>query len=332
MNSSSRLRKSATKLSYSTMHAHSNPNGVHLACACREFLAVSKESKSLSSKERSASETLLKWSLKEENSAIKDVVFQTNELFSVWSDCQAEFSDQMERSVRSLQKIQEASKALEIAKRQAFQAAEKEAKLKKDVKKAKKWKKGGDVRLLEFKIGEATREKQLAERHAEETRMEMEVVKMFRFREAMQVMSEAYKNMGEACTAIFDVQQEVANEVPAISTQDVRNMTYTGSTPNRQRVEVIRTRFAPAPEPNPNRRRASAPAGRAVHPELEPPPPYAPLDPSALPQDPGVPLYPSLYPTLTSSASTSAVTGNRNNMGITPQRTLGFGLLRRNTP
>ncbi len=170
------MRRSATKLSYPS----GDNNAANLSCALRGFQALGKHAKNLSAMERAAAESLLKWSLKEDNTAIRDVAFQTNELFGVWSDCQSEFADRIECMSRNLENIQEASRAVEVVKKAAVQAAEKEAKLKKDVKRAKKWKKGGDVRLLEHKLEEMTRERQLAERHVEETKMEMEVIKMFR--------------------------------------------------------------------------------------------------------------------------------------------------------
>lgn len=56
-----------------------------------------------------------------------------------------------------------------------------EAKLRKELRKAERWGKGGDVALLQHRLREASLGKEVAQRQLSETLTEQEVVKMFRY-------------------------------------------------------------------------------------------------------------------------------------------------------
>lgn len=143
------MRRSASRLIFPSSEP---PSSAELSNCIHQFHTVAKASKAQAEAQRAAAESLLKWSLREENAAIKDVAFQTNELFGIWATCQLAFAQQLEQSFSHFNAIQEASKAVHVAQKRRKDLVDKEAKLKKDIKKAEKWKKGGDVRLLQHHL------------------------------------------------------------------------------------------------------------------------------------------------------------------------------------
>lgn len=113
-------------------------------------------------------------------------------------------------------------------------------------------------------------------------------------------MSEAYRNLATGCQAIFNCQREIAEFVPAVSTQDVTKMVYKGKPHTSDRVEQVRRSLeTPEMEINgngwtslsANRRRRSEPKRHVVEPLVStytrdatssvgiPPPPYTPSAP-----------------------------------------------------
>lgn len=161
--------------------------------------------------------------------------------------------------------------------------------VRKEIKKSMKWRKGGDIRLLEVKVNEVSEARQLAERNVDETRIEQETVKMLRFKSAMVKLAEAYLNMATSCGIIFEAQHDIARRMPDPS-ESLRNMQYNGTPYTRERVEMARMRLSSlelcANQANRERRaqRRSDPGLRSqCQTIIDAPPPYCQFDPNQTP-------------------------------------------------
>src|SRR5690242_18187916 len=98
---------------------------------------------------------------------------------------------------------------------------------------------------------------------------------MFRYRSALESISDAYCAMGSACTEIFRAEKEIAKQIPAVSTQDIRTMTYNGAGITREKVRSVRASLG-IEGSDANRRRSAPPStSRGRTDPYEPPPPYA---------------------------------------------------------
>uniref|UniRef100_A0A914VSD3 Uncharacterized protein n=1 Tax=Plectus sambesii TaxID=2011161 RepID=A0A914VSD3_9BILA len=203
----------------------------------------------------------------------------------IYADRQRDFARQYEQSVLQLQKMGESDRAVLEAERKLQNLLEREAKLTKELRRSGGfWRKGGDECIMRHELTKIGREKAVAERQLNDTKAEMEVVKMFRFRNGMQGIADAYRTLGDSTTAIFDCHREITELVPAISTQDVRRMAYDGATVTKRRMDELRQRLGlEAGLSESTRRRRSEPPSRSSSHHSHhrrnqgtPPPPYSP--------------------------------------------------------
>lgn len=117
------VRRSATKL------ICSDESQFDLNIALQEFRIVKETVKNFAEIQRNASEFLLKWSLHEDNRAIKDVSMQLNELTNLWADSQIDFGARISEMVDQLENVLQTDKTVKEAERQVAQLVEKEGKM-----------------------------------------------------------------------------------------------------------------------------------------------------------------------------------------------------------
>lgn len=135
--------------------------------------------------QQAASESILKWSLHEENRAIRDVAFQLNELAGISAFVQEQFCRNISESTKQLEYLAggivaqfsmeiyswyllvEGNKQLLQANKEAVCVASKESKIRKEISSPSQWKKGGDIRLLESQLAQTARLREMAERKLE---------------------------------------------------------------------------------------------------------------------------------------------------------------------
>ncbi|CAG9529977.1 unnamed protein product [Cercopithifilaria johnstoni] len=193
--------------------------------------------------QRRGMESLAIWAHNGDNTAIDDVMQQTRQLYEIFADKELQFACQYTHYLQQLQKIVDAERAVKDAEENLKNLEEKEKKLKREIGKGVSFfrqRRGGDIYLLNQKLEEIRVSKERAEQILPDLRAEMEVVKMFRFRNGMQGMADAYQDFARSCQAIFNCQREIIEMVPAVSNQDVRHMIYEGSPITRDRVENLR--------------------------------------------------------------------------------------------
>lgn len=223
------------------------------------------------------------WARNSQNAAIDDVMHQTSQLFRMFSQKQLQFAKDYDHFLKQLQKILDAERMVKEAEKKVQALEEKERKLKREIQKGTSFlRKGGKVAILRQELEGVVATKRNAERVLSETRAEMEVVKMFRFRHGMQGIADCYRVLGQNCQAIFDCHREITELVPAVGSEDVRHMVYDGMPITRERVENLRRSLEPetAAFYSPFRRRSEPVRSRGRVSLGTPPPPYTPTAPN----------------------------------------------------
>lgn len=223
---------------------------------------VRTASKVFSTAQASAMQDLVKWSLRDENRAIQDALTQVGELFSVWTEVQRDFASHVKDFQHQFDMILEGAKQLDLAKAELQAAEIKEGKLKKELKKAAKKATAEELRDMAAKLGEAEREKDMAQVEVVDRVREHEAVKMIRIKEGMFKISEAYIDYAQKCDVIFGAQRDIALQIPDVQDRDIQDIKYTGAGSTQQAVALAKSKIA-------RFRRSSTPAREDL------PPPYS---------------------------------------------------------
>jgi len=246
---------------------------------------VRTAAKAFSTAQSSAMQDLVKWSLKDENRAIQDALTQVGELFSVWTEVQRDFSEHIKNFKNQFDMILEGAKQLDLAKADLQTAEIKEGKLKKELKKAAKKATTEELREMSLKLGEAEREKDLAQLEVVDRVREHEAVKMIRIKEGIFKISEAYIDYAQKCDVIFGAQRDIALQIPDVQDKDIQDIKYTGAGSTQQAVVRAKEKIKRF-----RRRNSSVGRERSVE---DLPPPYS--------ENPPVnPFYNDLVHTVTS--------------------------------
>ncbi len=158
------------------------------------------------------------------------------------------------------------------AARAALCAAEaREARAKKDLKKAAR-RKAAQAELAELtgKLEAAERERQMAQLEVADRVREHGVIRTVRVREGLLKLAQAQMDSAQKCETLFGAAHFVAEQMPDVSdAHDVADVKYTGSGAAMRAVQTAKDRV------NGFRRvRRSLGAAAAVDP-LDPPPPYS---------------------------------------------------------
>ncbi|VDD96390.1 unnamed protein product [Enterobius vermicularis] len=267
-----RRTTSASKLSQIFGSNSERTSTSSLQSGLQDLGATSKLATKIAESQLRGADLLERWARDSQNAAIDDVMHQTSQLFRMFSEKQLQFAKDYDHFLKQLHKIADAEKLVHDAEKKLQFLEDREKKLKREIQKA--------------------------ERVLNETRAEMEVVKMFRFRHGMQGIADSYRAFGKNCQAIFDCHREITELVPAVANEDVRRMVYDGVPITRERVENLR-RFLiqvicaeltitinRSLEPEtaafypPARRRSEPIRSRARISQGTPPPPYTPSAPN----------------------------------------------------
>merc|ERR1719151_247509 len=245
---------------------------------------------------------LVKWGLKDENRAIQDAVTQGGELFSVWTEVQRDFSAHIKEFQHQFDMILEGAKQLDLAKVELQSAEQKEGKLKKELKKAAKKATAEELREMSAKLGEAEREKDIAQLEVVDRVREHEAVKMIRIKEGLFKVSEAYVDFAQKCDVIFCAQRDIALQIPDVQDKDIQDIKYTGAGSTMQAVARAKDKIKKF------RRRQSSSCHERRGSVEDLPPPYSVAPPFN-------PFYNDLGHNVSQSSTRSSVPGDLDMSG-----------------
>lgn len=89
---------------------------------------------------------------------------------------------------------------------------------------------------MSAKLGEAEREKDMAQLEVVDRVREHEAVKMIRIKEGLFKISEAYIDYAQKCDVIFGAQRDIALQIPDVQDRDIQDIKYTGAGSTQQSV------------------------------------------------------------------------------------------------
>uniref|UniRef100_A0A0N4ZI58 IMD domain-containing protein n=1 Tax=Parastrongyloides trichosuri TaxID=131310 RepID=A0A0N4ZI58_PARTI len=193
-----------------------------------------------------------KWTSKNDNVALDDVMGKSNEIYAIFSERLVQFAKEHETSIQGLKKIEETEKSIKNAEKRLNNIIEQEKKMEKDIKKYgrsssssffRTSKKQSDINVMHHELKQIRNAKIIAQKELSDIKVEMEVVKMFRFRKGMEGVAVAWRNLAMDIASIFTSQQELVDNVPAVSTEDVREMVYDGRRQTRIIVEDLKEKL-----------------------------------------------------------------------------------------
>ncbi|KAK4026191.1 uncharacterized protein LOC116926133 [Daphnia magna] len=188
------------------------------------------------SSQTSALGDLLKWSLRGENRAIQETAAQLVELNMIWSDAQKSFTDNLKDYKQQFELMLEGENQVDNCKQKLSLAEAKEAKLRKEYKKAFKREQPSEILDVETQLKQATHASELAQEEMTECSKENEAVKLIRMKQSLIKISESYLELAHKCIHIFEAQREVALALPDVQDANVENIKYTGAVSGRQAV------------------------------------------------------------------------------------------------
>ncbi|XP_041367266.1 uncharacterized protein LOC121381916 [Gigantopelta aegis] len=220
--------------------------------------------------QNAASQDFLKWASNEENRAIQDVANQLAELNLAWSEIQREFIEHIKEHKRMFEMVLEGEKHVFQAKNNFVSCEQREYKIRKEIKKAFKKASSAELQILENRLLQAERAKDLAQIEVGDRHQENEAVKLIRIKDGLLKMSESYIDYAKKCSVIFEAQRDIALQLPDVHDQDLHDIKYTGSGTTKFVVQEAKEKVR-------QYRRKSDNLHQSPHQStFEPPPPYSP--------------------------------------------------------
>ncbi|KAL8615635.1 hypothetical protein ACOMHN_026625 [Nucella lapillus] len=187
-----------------------------------------------------ASQDLLKWAANEENRALQDIANQLAELNLVWTEVQREFCEHIKEYRHMYEMILEGEKHLAQSKHNFAACELREMRIRKELKKAFKKASESELQMLENRLAQAERAKDLAQVEVADKARENEAVKLIRMKGGLLKVSETYMEFAKKCSVIFEAQKQIALFLPDVHTQDLEDIKYTGSGATKHYVQVAK--------------------------------------------------------------------------------------------
>lgn len=222
------LRRSSAKLR-SLGSGHGD-----LILAISQWKELRSATKALLAAQEATSNDLLKWSSKEENRAIKDIMERFSDLCSLWTESVKFALDDLKEVRNHFEVILEVEKSVDTAKSLVDTAEAKEVKLRKEEKKIKKRSHldCDELKDIQIKIAKTQRDKDYAESEANSKIKENELVKMIRVKEAMKKFCNSQVELCDKNKIAFSAGSELIEQMPELTPQalddNILDMIYHG--------------------------------------------------------------------------------------------------------
>ncbi|KAK3932624.1 Staphylocoagulase [Frankliniella fusca] len=246
-----------------------------LNLAISELKEMRVAAKAFLTAQLSASSELLQWAQAGENRAIQDTFIFLNELNTLWSETQKDFAEHLKDFKTQFDLILEGEKHVDQARTAVELCDQRESKLRKEMKKARKFS-ALEMEDLEKRLCEAARAKEIAQLEVDDRVRENEAVKMIRVKRSLLKLSDTYVELANKCKVIFEAYGDVVQQLPDVEGEDLQNIRYTGYEASKQAITRAKEGV--------NQYRRSSSNYAACAPQAEdPPPPYSicpPYNPS----------------------------------------------------
>ncbi|KAF2344383.1 Eisosome component PIL1/LSP1, partial [Trinorchestia longiramus] len=185
--------------------------------------------KSFISAQQTAADDLSRWTNDCDNRAMQDVCAYLAELSLLWSEVQKEFADRLREYRTQFELILEGERHVDQSRELYSIREQREMKCRKELAKCagRDAGAGEEVKLMEERVVQAEKGKDLAYMEVVDRIKENETVKLIRFREGLRKMSAAYMTLGQHCQAIFTAFNSVACTLPDVHNKDIQDVRYT---------------------------------------------------------------------------------------------------------
>ncbi|XP_064601843.1 uncharacterized protein LOC135467871 [Liolophura sinensis] len=247
-----------------------------LSVLISEVRDMRNTAKAFMTAQNSAAQYMLKWAENEENRAVQDVVAQLAELNLVWTEVQKDLCEHLKEFRQMFEMILDGDKHVSQAKHNLTTCDMKETKIRKELKKAAKRATPQEIQILEHRLSQAERAKDIAQLEVADRVRNNEAIKLVRLKEGMLQFSEAYIDYGRKCSMLFEAQRDIAYQIPDVHGRDYEDIKYTGSGATKFYVQKAKENMR-------QYRRQSQPTNstqtsQQPDPHDDPPPPYTPAD------------------------------------------------------
>ncbi|CAD5224242.1 unnamed protein product [Bursaphelenchus okinawaensis] len=201
-----------------------------------KFLAKAAES------EKRGIDAIASWAKRSRNSAIDDVMQHTAQLFHLFTEKQKQFVRDHDHFVQQLKKISEIEYRVREYEKNVHKRETRVLSIRKQITRSSYfWKKSTtEMAALRRVEDEATLELEKARRRLISAQQEAEVVKMFLFRQGMMGLADSYRILNEHSRTIFNCHREITEMVPALTVNNINNLTYDGVPFTRERLNEVR--------------------------------------------------------------------------------------------
>ncbi|KAL3842588.1 hypothetical protein ACJMK2_020582 [Sinanodonta woodiana] len=204
---------------------------------------VKNAAKVQSNAQKIASEDLLNWAAGQENIAIQDVVGQISELHLLWTEVQKEFIGHLKEYKHTYEMILEGERDIDRAKQNLNVCEQKEGKIRRELRKSARKSNPADIRVLEAKLSQAERTKEIAQLEVADKIRENEAVKLIRLKEGLLKLSDAYMDLGKKSCVVFESQREIALQLPDVHSKELEEVKYAGAAACRNIVQQVRVKL-----------------------------------------------------------------------------------------
>jgi len=237
---------------------------------------VRETAKAFAKSQTSAIQDLVAWSAKTEQKILRDTMAQVCELFTLWNEVQVDLIFHIKDMQHQFEKILDGEKQVEKV-RASYNAAEaKVSKLKKEARKSVPEVSTNQFKSTLEKLEEAKNDEKIALKEVEDIAARHEVTKLNLCRNALIKISDGYRQYGQLCEMIFNVQGKVCSRIPEASINNCRNFQEFDNEPGEYLVKNCKEKVKNMKVQDISQKRNAKEINAPISYPKDPPPPYNP--------------------------------------------------------